>query len=296
MIPARGKIYYGLILSLVLAAILFGALAHASPASRYHYDFINVDINILPNGDLEITETQKFAYTSGNFHYGYRWIPTDKIEAINQVEIWEGEQRYEANSWVKTWIDIRKSVGGSVGRGTRAFTTWQDGDKLWIGWWFPKTPGGESRTFALKYLVKGGLRIYDTGDQLYWKAIFADRKVHIKSSTVTVHLPVAVAQEKLQIVTYGIPAEDKLIDERTIEFTTSEVPPRWELEIKVTFPHGLVKAKPPAWQASIDRQESDAGWLKIDTSTFRLIILFVGQMAFILGGVVENLARPWPRA
>ena len=90
MIPDSGKIYYGLTLSLLIVVTLFGGLAHASPAPRYHYDFINADINILSNGDLEITETQKFAYTSGDFHYGFRWIPLDKVEAIDQVEIWEG--------------------------------------------------------------------------------------------------------------------------------------------------------------------------------------------------------------
>ena len=72
MFTVRGRIYYGLFLSLVLVVTLFGEPGHASPSFRYHYDFIKVEINILPNGDMEITETQKFAYTSGDFHYGYR--------------------------------------------------------------------------------------------------------------------------------------------------------------------------------------------------------------------------------
>ena len=72
MFTVRGRIYFGLLLALALLVTLFGGLVYASPTSRYHHDFIKVEINILPNGDMEITETQKFAYTSGDFHYGYR--------------------------------------------------------------------------------------------------------------------------------------------------------------------------------------------------------------------------------
>ena len=38
----------------------------------YHYDFINVDINILPNSDMIISETQKVVYEEGSYHYNGR--------------------------------------------------------------------------------------------------------------------------------------------------------------------------------------------------------------------------------
>ncbi len=83
----------------------FEALAAADRV--YHYESINVDIKILENSDLQISETQAFVFTSGDFHYGSRWIPTDRLESIDNVEVWEGDLRYPLNPSVKEWIDIR---------------------------------------------------------------------------------------------------------------------------------------------------------------------------------------------
>ena len=56
-----------LVLILGLLAIVL-SIASAFDGREYHYGYINVDINDLSNGDMEITETQNFVYTSGDFH------------------------------------------------------------------------------------------------------------------------------------------------------------------------------------------------------------------------------------
>ncbi|MBM3142684.1 MAG: hypothetical protein FJ005_06520 [Chloroflexi bacterium] len=83
----------------------FGALAASDRV--YHYESINVDIRILENSNMESSETQTLVFTSGDFHYGFRWIPTDRLESIDNVEVCEGDQRYPLNPSVKEWIDIR---------------------------------------------------------------------------------------------------------------------------------------------------------------------------------------------
>ena len=39
-----------------------------------------------------------------------------------------------------------------------------------INWYFPPT-ANRSETFTLGYTVRGGLRYYEGGDQLWWQAI-----------------------------------------------------------------------------------------------------------------------------
>ena len=88
----------------------------------------------------------------------------------------------------------------------------------------------------MEYRVHGGLHIYDEGDQVYWKAIFKDRDVPVNSGRVTIHLPQSVPQEQLEINSFGTTAQSRVIDDRTIEFTSGHVAEGEELEIKVVFP------------------------------------------------------------
>ncbi|MFC2050938.1 DUF2207 domain-containing protein [Chloroflexota bacterium] len=246
------------ILITVLAALglsLGNFQAHAASYRVYHYDFINVDIKILENSDLQISEAQAFVFTSGDFHYGFRWIPTDRLESIDNVEVWEGDRQYPLNPSVKEWIDVRKKTGGSPGGETYAYATWREGNKFWIGWWFPQTVNS-SRTIELRYTVHGGLRINSPADQLYWEAIFGDRDSYVGSSKVVVHLPQPVPTQQLSFDSYGAPATGNIVDDQTVEFLTGRILAAEELEIRVYFPHGLVEGNPPAWQMKLEKQEA----------------------------------------
>lgn len=241
------------LISLGLSLGHFQALAAAS--STYHYEYINVDIEILENSDIVISETQSFVFTSGDFHYGFRWIPTDKLESIDNVEVWEGDRQYQLNPLVKEWIDTRQKTGASPGGDNYAYATWREKDKFWIGWWFPKTVNS-SRTIELRYTVHGGLRINSPVDQLYLKAIFGDRDSYVGSSQVTVHLPEPLSPEQLSIHSYGVPAIKNIVDDQTIEFLTGIISADEELEVRGYFPHGMVSGVPPAWQKEVEWQEA----------------------------------------
>ena len=231
----------------------FGAVAAANRV--YHYESINADISILANSDIQISETQTFVFTSGDFHYGFRWIPTDRLESIGNVEVWEGDRQYLPNPSVKEWIDVREKTGKSPGGETYAYATWTEKGKFWIGWWFPETVN-KSRTIELRYTVHGGLRINSPADQLYWKAIFGDRETYVGSSKVIVHLPQAVPSQQISIFSYGVPATKRIVGDQTIELLTHRIPADQELEIRVYFPHGIVSGVPSAWQTKLEQRET----------------------------------------
>jgi hypothetical protein len=245
--PLAGLTALGLFLS------SFGTLAAAERV--YHYESINVDIKILENSDIQVSEIQTFVFTSGDFHYAYRWIPTDRLESIDSVEVWEGDRQYPLNPAVKEWIDIRKETGRSPGGDTYAYATWTEKNKFWVGWWFPETSNSR-RIIELRYTVHGGLRLNSPADQLYWKAIFGDRDAYVDSSQVFVHLPGPVPPEQLLMYSYGVPATKHVIDDTTIEFITGSIPAAEELEINIYFPHGMVSGVPPAWQKKLEQREA----------------------------------------
>ncbi|HEX7365095.1 MAG TPA: DUF2207 domain-containing protein, partial [Dehalococcoidia bacterium] len=249
--------------SLIAALIALGTLSTAlinfgnavAADKEYHYQSINVDISILDNSDMRISEVQTFNFTSGDFHYGFRWIPTDRLNYIDNVQVWEGDRQYPFNAAVEDWIIVRQETGESPGGDTYAYATWIKDGKFCFGWWFPETSHG-SRVIDLRYTVHGGLRINTPDDQLYWKAVFSDRDTYVSTSKVVVHLPQSVPPEQLSIYTFGVPASSQIVDDNTIEFITASVPADEEFEIDIYFPHGLVSGTAAPWQFKLEKQEA----------------------------------------
>lgn len=270
-----------IITTLTLTALTLHKQAQADAGQVSAFDYLEVDIDILNNSDMEITETHKYSFITGTFHYGYRWIPLDAVESIDSVEVGEDGQLYTQDPAVQRWIKDYQTMDESPPENYYAYCTWIEGDKLWIGWWYPETTGG-SRVFELRYTVRGGLQFHEDGDQLYWVAIFSDRDKAIGRTKVTVHLPEPVSPAQLIVDSYGIEAQTNTVDERTIEFTTGSVPYNAELIIRVIIPHGVINALPPDMQ----KPRGIGGWIVDKVSAFGIINLCLGGLgtALILGG------------
>lgn len=253
-----------------LALILVLGLLWLAPSAAQAQDKTlyaarrDVDVTILTNSDLRFTENWDIVFTSGIFRYGFYGIKTDKLDRITDIEVWEGDRRYRSGS------------GDAY-----AFETFRQGDEFTIKWYFPPTRNA-SRTFTLKYTVVGGLRIYDGGDQFWWKAVDADRAYPVGSSRVTVHLPASFSESELKIATYGPESESDIVDGRTVVFTANDISPGQAFEVRVQFPHGVVKADPPSWQASADQQKAyDETWRPVATLGLGLL----GLLILVGGGV-----------
>ncbi|MEE8286704.1 MAG: DUF2207 domain-containing protein [Gammaproteobacteria bacterium] len=177
-----------LLLILVVIALLPVGAAHAQASSPFYWEFIHVEIDVHENGDMLVTETQKYVFTAPHTNERYRWLPLDKVDAIEDIAVFE------------------KGDSLSTTRGV-------ENNHLWIRWQHELNPP-ESHTFVVKYRVIGGLHIYDDGDQVSWKAIFADRSAPIQSAKVTVRLPASLAEQILRFNVYG-PANQRQVDPRT---------------------------------------------------------------------------------
>jgi uncharacterized membrane protein len=223
------------ILSLTLiATLLLVGTAQAQSQSLYWKRF-DVNITVLPNGDFIVEEIQEIAFTSGEFHFGYRTIPMDRLENITDVKVREGNQEYE------------QGYGGDY-----TFSTSVDEDEFTIKWYFPYT-SNTSHTFVLRYTVQGGLRYYEGGDQLYWKAVYADRTFPVRNSTVLVRLPDGATADP--VAAYGAEATTTGQGSGTVIFVAQEtLNPGQEFEVRVQFPHGIVQGAKPRWQAAYDRK------------------------------------------
>jgi len=185
---------------------------------------LDVDITVLPNSDMRIIETQELVFIGGPFRRMYRSIPTDRLEAITDVEVWEGDRQYSPGH-----------------ESEYTYATSQEGDIFRIIAWYPNTSDA-TRTFTLKYTVKGGLRFYGGDEQIRWEAVFPNRDVAVRSSTVTIHLPADYSANELKITYDGAPAETRIVDPRTVIFEGHDIAPGEKLEVVVQFPAISTKA------------------------------------------------------
>jgi hypothetical protein len=209
----------------ILLAIIYPTVhpVRAQESPPFYWELVHIEIEVHEDGDMLVTETQTYVFTAPHTDQRYRWLPLDKVDGIQDVQVFEAGRRLAA-------------------------TTGIEKDQLWIRWQHPLSPP-ESHTFVLKYRVKGGLQIHEAGDQIFWKAVFKDRAAPIQSAQVTIRLPASLAEQVTSFQSFGVPADARQVDARTIEFVSrGPLPPGEELEVQVVYPHGLLDLPPPAWQ------------------------------------------------
>lgn len=275
-------------LSLLVITALFLGLAGVVQAQdkTYIWDRLDVDITVLDNSDIRVVETQQFTYTSGRFTFGFREIPTDRLESITDIEVWEGDRQFQPGR------------GGDY----TYETFYSDEGDFTIKWYYPGYRDS-THAYTIKYTVKGGLRFYEGGDQLYWKAVFPDRTVPVLASVVTVHLPATFDPDQLVIAAYGggrDERQDVQIENKGSEvvFNTGRTRSDEELEVRVQFPHGVVQGSSPAWQAGYDRKaDYDDKYrpvVDLALGAIGLLILVAGPLAFIVLWYTRGRDMPVP--
>ncbi len=254
-----------IIVILIALALLLG-LNNAAQAQKKHVDWdrIDVAIQVHDDGTFTVEETIQVTFSGEDFTYGYRDIPTDYVESIDEFQVWDEEGAYtEGMDTGERWFEVEESKGAYP--------------KYSVTWHFPPI-SNVTCTFHLRYRVHGGLRAYPGGDQLWWKAVFPDRDGPVASSTVTVTAPAAIEVYDA----YFVSAEMTLLDERTVQFRATEpVPARTSFEVRVQWPHGIIPATPAIWQVTADavaaETERRARWNPIITMG-----LIFGSIGFFL--------------
>lgn len=241
-----------------LAALLLAGLA-ASPAAAQsktlQWQRLDTDITVLLNGDLEIVETNIIYFTSGSFSFGYRDIDLSRLDSVRDVRVTD-----------------------DIGRPLR-FEQSSDGNIFRIKYYFP-TATRETRTFKLRYIVRGAVRYYEGGDQVYWAGVYADRNgFPVESARITVRLPDGATATIADA--YGPQARVTGEGENlVVAEALTAIPSGQDFEIRVQFPHGIVQGQPSAWQAAFDRQREFEETVK---PVINLIVLLV-SLVILFGG------------
>jgi len=252
---------------IILLLALFATLPAAAQNKSVVWNRFDVDITINADGSFDVVEKQEIQFMGGPFTFGYRDISTKNTEAITDIQVGDVNGAYEQDN--------------SEAPGT--FHIEDRGSSIYVKWFFDKTTNA-ARTFFISYRVIGGLRYYNDGDQLWWKAVYADRPAEVKSSVVTVKAPPAATIENMDA--YFAKADMQLLDKQTAQFTAKEpIPPGQPLEVRVQFTHGVVAGTAAAWQAKAEQEQTTSRWRTV----INIFVMMLALMLFFLAPVALYL-------
>ena len=167
------RVVRSLFVAAVLAVLLaVPAWAQSTPEVIHDY---TVEIRILPDGDLGITETIDYDFGSELHHGIFRTIPTrfpydDTHERVFPVEDVTVESATAP-------ADVEVSEDGGV-------TTIRVGD--------PDREITGPHTYVLRYRVEGALNAFPDHDELYWNAIGDEWEAPIERARVMVTTPATI--------------------------------------------------------------------------------------------------------
>jgi len=257
-----------LLLLLILTAIDPWNPAQAQDKTLF-WERYDVNLTVQRNSEILVEEIQQIEFTSGTFRFGFAAIPLDRLERITDVSVAEvindRERAYTPNS---------SSEYGFT-------TSTNDSNELEITWYFPPTSNSQ-HTYILRYRVIGGLRFYEEGDQLWWKAIAPDHNFRIRNSRVTVNLPQALSEDQLKIASYGAPVANSHPSGNQVIFEAQNIPADEELEVRVQFPQGVIEGSPASWQAAFDRRQQWGPVVGVLSVALGLLILIGGSVGLYL--------------
>jgi uncharacterized membrane protein YgcG len=272
----RRYVWSGFLAALVVVLASWSA-AHAQEKSLYWQRY-DVNITVLENSDMLVEETQEIAFTSGTFRFGFRAIPLDRVEDITDVQVSE----------IINGVEQPYTPGSS---GAYGFVTSTNQGDLELTWYFPPTQDS-THTYIVRYRVIGGLRFYEGGDQVWWKAIAPDHNFPIRASKVTVTLPTNFAQNQLVVASYGASANSSYNERGQVVFEAHNIPADEELEVRVEFPPDVVQGSPSSWQAAIDRKETWGPVFSVIFGGLGLVLLAGGPLAVYLLWYTRGRDRP----
>lgn len=153
--------------------LVLSLLFSASFAKSYYYNSINLDVTVLPNGDMQVTEYETITF-EGSYTYVYR----NFYESVSDFSISGDYSRFERSGneykWYGDWTDTAKN-------------------------------------FTLSYVIKDAWTVTNDYDQLFYTLVFKDRTVPVGSSRATFTFPAGFRYDNYRVNTGSVSVNGNVV-------------------------------------------------------------------------------------
>ena len=237
--------------TLLLAAMLValaaagaaGLMAGPATAKDFTITDVNVDAQVLPNGDLRITDTRTLDF-SGTFHFVYWDLATRGSSGI-EVTGASGPSPGDPARVVPYEPSAVSFVGASTGEvGTYSVVDQSTSVRVQLNF----EVGDVAAPFTVEYTARGAAKRGSDIAELYWKFIGADVAVESQHVRVTVHLPAGVTRGQVKAWAHGpLWGNVSIQPDASVVMTVDPLPANTFVEGRILFPAAaLSKAAPIA--------------------------------------------------
>ena len=226
-----------LTITCIVVFLIFGVGVSGFARHRsLYWDRIDVEIIILPDGNIDVTETQEYVF-NGAWNGGLRKIDISRIDGITNISLAEPGIPYKRGP-------INKKYHYAVSKKLNSV------EIKWRSRLPREAPYSNThKTFILKYRALGAVRFHRKYDELYWKAIFEERASIVRYARAVVRFPesVKITPANFSVTLYsraeGAHWEMKP-EENAIYFEGRNVQPGQRFEIRIKFPKGICQYEP----------------------------------------------------
>lgn len=244
------------------------------------------ELHIQADGRVDVTEYHTVRVEDGALYESGRTLPTQFVDAIENVEVYEGDQPFvesRANCEYCLRVDQRSRgrswVTYDVSRDELEYNSFAAGEVA-ISWFFPPLVRGEQTTFVLRYVVEGAIQIVDEGQRLVWTAVAPGRPVDVVQAEVYVYPPAGLDATDLRIIGGQVDAQaDGAVRVRY----NGSVPSRQDWVITVAMPEEATAATTPEWQQEIAEVVAEAETAAVAEARLRLAFGGGSLLLMILG-------------
>ena len=254
---------------LTSSLLWFGANATFAQSKSVVVPSRNGDVTIQTDGSMDFDEEWNVQFIGGPFTFAYRCIQQGKYDRISN---WGVRQN---------GVEFTQSSSGRAG----TYQLYTENDQDCIKWYFSPVSNA-TRTFDLRYKILGGLRIYDGGDQFFWNFIESDRQYPINNSQVTLHIPGNSSPDQIKASAAENLSENvsqaRVVNGNTVVFTGKNFTAGDLWTLRAQFPHGIVNAKPSAWQSASDARDAVAPFVNFGALLLSMAALIGGSLGLYL--------------
>jgi uncharacterized membrane protein len=220
------------LLLFVLAAGTAGLTAGPAAAKSYSITKVDVDAQVMPNGDVRVTDSHTLSF-SGNFHFFYWDLPAKGSDGIKVVGATGPADGDPANTVPYEYSDL--VIMGAASSETQTYGLSDDGEVVTVQLNFDVTDA--SATFTVEYVAKGAAKRFTDTAELYWQFVGDQTPVESRDVRVTVHLPDGVTKDQVRAWAHGPLWGSVAIEpDASVVMTVDPLPAETFVEGRILFP------------------------------------------------------------